>query len=279
MRPRPHPPAGLRPTGHRELRRRHRPDAAPRRNLAPRHSTDGRPSHRPTAAGYATDGDADGLADIWNPADAIAGAARLLQANGAPADYRKAIFAYNHADWYVNDALAKADEYRGAFAVGSTPAALTVLSWAVAHVGRCSYELGGHTDRGGSITEMRGQEPKSTTCDCSMFVRWAYAQVGIDPGLTTVTQWTANGRLPSHEVAATSQLVARGVGPTPSGGGYRPGDLIFFRHGEGALGHVALWIGRDMIVQCSSSGNGSNIRPLAGYVRPTGWLRWRVLTR
>jgi len=31
-----------------------------------------------------------------------------------------------------------------------------------------------------------------------------------------------------------------------------------------------------MIVQCSASGNGSNITPLAGYVAPTGWLRWNL---
>src|SRR5712692_9411163 len=35
-----------------------------------------------TSAGYATDGDGDGLADVGNPADATAGGARLLRANG-----------------------------------------------------------------------------------------------------------------------------------------------------------------------------------------------------
>src|ERR671935_1941901 len=45
-----------------------------------------------TGDGYATDGDGDGIADVWNPADAIAAAARLLHANGAPADYRRAVF-------------------------------------------------------------------------------------------------------------------------------------------------------------------------------------------
>src|ERR671936_134112 len=57
----------------------------------------------PTAdvsAGYATDGDGDGLADVWNPADAIMAAARLLAENGAPGDSRRAIFAYNPSESY-----------------------------------------------------------------------------------------------------------------------------------------------------------------------------------
>ena len=34
--------------------------------------------------------------------------------SGAPADYRRAIFAYNHASWYVDDVLTRAARYRGA---------------------------------------------------------------------------------------------------------------------------------------------------------------------
>ncbi len=66
----------------------------------------------------------------------------------------------------------------------------------------------------------------------------------------------------------------RGVGPDPPSGGYRPGDIIFFGHVDGPTGHDALWLGNGQIVQCSSSGGGSNIRPLDGYVAPTGWVRW-----
>ena len=55
-----------------------------------------------------------------------------------------------------------------------------------------------------------------------------------------------------------------------------PADMVFFGHGAGNDGHVALYLGGGQIVQCSSSGNGSNIRPLAGYVTPTGWIRWRT---
>ncbi len=236
------------------------------------------PPTRRTSAGYASDGDGDGLADVWNPADAIAGAARLLRTAGAPADYRRALLAYNHADWYVDKVLAKADEYRGDFAPGATGGVRAALTWAVAHVGRFTYSLGPPTDRGGTVGDMQAREPASATCDCSMFTRWAMAQAGIDVGMSTVTQWTANGLLANTETAARTGVVSRGVGASGPAGGYRPGDMIFFGHGEGAGGHVALWLGNGVIVQCSSSGGGSNIRPLTGYVAPTGWVRWNVLT-
>lgn len=231
-----------------------------------------------TGEGYATDGDGDSLADVWNPADAIAGAARLLRVNGAPADYRGAIYAYNPAGWYVDAVLAKAEEYRGAFAPGASGSARIVLAWAVAHVGRFTYNLGPPSDRGGSVQDLQSREPTSSTCDCSMFVRWAMAQAGLDVGLTTSTQWTANGLLPGGDTPQDTEVVSRGVGAGPPPGGYRPADLIFFGVDDGPSGHVALWLGNGQIVQCSSSGGGSNIRPLAGYVAPTGWLRWKALS-
>ncbi|MGH3094302.1 MAG: lytic transglycosylase domain-containing protein, partial [Gaiellaceae bacterium] len=79
------------------------------------------PATRTTVDGYAADGDGDGLADVWNPADAIAGAARLLRANGAPGDYRRAVFAYNHAGWYVGEVFELAASYRGALSAVATP--------------------------------------------------------------------------------------------------------------------------------------------------------------
>jgi hypothetical protein len=54
-----------------------------------------------------------GRPDRWNPADAIYSAANYLRASGAPGDYRAAIFAYNHADWYVAEVLRWAAIYRG----------------------------------------------------------------------------------------------------------------------------------------------------------------------
>ena len=51
--------------------------------------------------------------DIMNPLDAVPSAARMLCAVGAgnPATLSQAIFAYNHADWYVAEVLALASGY------------------------------------------------------------------------------------------------------------------------------------------------------------------------
>jgi len=64
---------------------------------------------------YGVDGDGDGKADIMNPFDAIPSAARYLCAAGARRDLYKAVYAYNHADWYVQKVLGLADAYARRF--------------------------------------------------------------------------------------------------------------------------------------------------------------------
>jgi murein DD-endopeptidase MepM/ murein hydrolase activator NlpD len=60
---------------------------------------------------WGTDANGDGVADPWNPYDAIFSAARYLAASGGAADLPRAVFAYNHADWYVQEVLGLADLY------------------------------------------------------------------------------------------------------------------------------------------------------------------------
>ena len=64
---------------------------------------------------WGTDGFGDtGAPDIMNPYDAVPSAARLLCGNGAAQGgqaLRQAIFAYNHATWYVDEVLTLAGEY------------------------------------------------------------------------------------------------------------------------------------------------------------------------
>ena len=68
---------------------------------------------------YGVDANHDGLKDPYNPVDAIFAAARYLKAAGGDHDIRGAIFAYNHADWYVDSVLhARAGHRRPAVRPG-----------------------------------------------------------------------------------------------------------------------------------------------------------------
>jgi hypothetical protein len=72
----------------------------------------------PPQLAYGVDGNGNGVANVYDPADAIPAAAGYLLAHGAPEDLRGALFAYNRADWYVDLVLDKAGEYAdGAVAV------------------------------------------------------------------------------------------------------------------------------------------------------------------
>ncbi|HEX8051770.1 MAG TPA: lytic murein transglycosylase [Thermoleophilaceae bacterium] len=57
---------------------------------------------------YGVDANDDGKKDPYNPVDAIFAAANYLKAAGAEKDIRRAIFAYNHADWYVDSVMLRA---------------------------------------------------------------------------------------------------------------------------------------------------------------------------
>ena len=62
----------------------------------------------PSWAMYGVDANGDGVKYPYNPVDAIFAAARYLKAAGADTDLSRAIFAYNHADWYVESVLLRA---------------------------------------------------------------------------------------------------------------------------------------------------------------------------
>jgi membrane-bound lytic murein transglycosylase B len=64
---------------------------------------------------WAVDATGAGYADPYNPVDAIFTAARYLQAAGAATNLPRAIFAYNHANWYVQSVLLRAK------LIGGTP--------------------------------------------------------------------------------------------------------------------------------------------------------------
>jgi Transglycosylase SLT domain/Peptidase family M23 len=60
---------------------------------------------------FGLDANGDGEKDPYNPVDAICAAAHYLKLAGGNKDLYQAIFAYNHADWYVQEVLLYARAY------------------------------------------------------------------------------------------------------------------------------------------------------------------------
>jgi len=60
---------------------------------------------------WGTDATGDGVADPWDPEDAVFAASRYLAAAGGRDDLYRGVYAYNHADWYVRDVLDLATLY------------------------------------------------------------------------------------------------------------------------------------------------------------------------
>lgn len=66
---------------------------------------------------YAQDGNGDGKKDVQDLTDAAFGAAAYLYASGARGSevstYHDAIYAYNHAEWYVDQVMVAYDKFAG----------------------------------------------------------------------------------------------------------------------------------------------------------------------
>lgn len=184
--------------------------------------------------GYASDGDDDGIADVYNPADAILGAAKMLKRNGAPENVRQALFVYNRAWWYVDQVEAIAKKYAKDGAVAVPPQADDscdeplveaapsdvvgkILAYALAQRGK-PYLWGG-----------TGPD----AYDCSGIIYMAYRSAGLSIPRTTFGQWPFGVKVPA--------------------GSEQPGDLVFFNAGPGTgpdnPGHVGLVVKKGKMVE------------------------------
>jgi len=195
--------------------------------------------------GVATDEDGNGVASVYDPADAIAGAAKYLVEHGAPGNMQAAIFAYNHAGWYVTDVLNFASSYAtGGFTVsqvnpgpsqaaggctGTTLAALTMPNAAVATAIKFAQQ---------QISKpylFGGTGPDAF--DCSGLVMMAYRAAGINIPRTADEQWHFGPQVPANAVS--------------------PGDLVFFTGADGTPGHpghVGIVIGKNTMIEAYATG-------------------------
>ncbi|UGQ13601.1 bifunctional lytic transglycosylase/C40 family peptidase [Yinghuangia sp. ASG 101] len=166
--------------------------------------------------------------DIWNPNDAIPAAARYLCASGARdgKDMRGAVFAYNHAGWYVDNVLAQAAAYTApAPATNTAPgapgsAAQTAIAFAQAAIGT-PYLWG-------------GDGPVEGGFDCSGLTKAAYAAAGVT--LPRVAQ---------DQYAAGPQV--------PYGAPLMPGDLVFYGTASN-IHHVGLYVGDGKMIDAPFTG-------------------------
>jgi cell wall-associated NlpC family hydrolase len=162
----------------------------------------------------------------YNPHDAIYTAAAYLCDNGARngLDLHGALFAYNHAEWYVTQILAQAKTYATAAqpcgAAAPSAAAQAAIAYACAQLGQ-RYVWGGNGARDGGF-------------DCSGLAHAAYHTAGIELPRTAQTQYNTGPLLPTG---------------TP----LQPGDLVFY--GTPAhIHHVGLYLGTGLMVDAPDVG-------------------------
>jgi cell wall-associated NlpC family hydrolase len=196
----------------------------------------------PDGDGYATDGDGDGIADVFDPADAVASTARMLAANGAPGDLDSAILAYNHSTAYLDQVLALAASYQAA--AGATPAAGAVAATAAAGAsGGVARVLAFATSQMGAPYLWGGSSPAGW--DCSGLVQAAYATVGVV--------------LP-HDAAAQFALTSGSRVPLDA---LRPGDLVFYGSSAATIHHVGIAVDATHMIDAPYTGAVVRIDPVA----------------
>ncbi|MFT7837750.1 bifunctional lytic transglycosylase/C40 family peptidase [Saccharothrix sp. BKS2] len=192
----------------------------------------------------------------YNPHDAIHAAAFLLCDEGVErGDLQAAIFAYNHADWYVDLVLDHAAQYARAAAgsIGNgdcnaiqapNTATLTAINYACGMRG-LPYVWGGN-----------GPDAGHAGFDCSGLTKAAYAAAGMELPRTAQTQFDAGPRVPTGQPLL-------------------PGDLVFYGTPDN-IHHVGLYIGAGLMLNAPTFGQPVQIDnhryhgdDYAGATRPT----------
>src|SRR6202451_3847104 len=180
--------------------------------------------------GVATDEDGDGIASVYDPAGAIAGAAKYLVEHGVQQNVDEAIFAYNHADWYVEEVLSWASTYAsGGFTVtdvtqGNDAGATAPASAAAAASGSsqlCTQDsqlasfVAPNVTVSNAVSYAEAQLGKPylfggtgpAAFDCSGLVMMAYRAAGVDIPRTSQDQFAGGPRVPASQVGPGDLVV------------------------------------------------------------------------
>ncbi len=209
----------------------------------------GLPVHPASEAvnGVATDEDGGPNASVYDPADAIAGAAKYLLEFQVTTNPSAAIFAYNHLQSYVQSVLYYAGSYAGGkYSVvsadmpsGSSAAGCATTAGGVPEVmapnQAVATAIAFAEEQLGKPYQWGATGPDAF--DCSGLVMMAYRAAGIDIARTSQVQWTTEQQIPASQV--------------------QPGDLVFFAGADGtptSPGHVGLVIGNGQMIEAYATG-------------------------
>lgn len=125
-----------------------------------------------TWALYGVDGNGDGVKDPQNIWDAAAAAANYLAAGGAttnkpPASWQTAIFAYNHAQWYVDAVMMYYNYYNSGTSSTTAPTPTTTTD-------SCTQTTSAVTCTGGTATQAGlSQVRQEAVCEAeSEYAKW-----------------------------------------------------------------------------------------------------------
>lgn len=187
---------------------------------------------------FGIDADQDGKADPFSLADAIASAANYLSVHGFNKDPRKAIWHYNHADWYINEVMQTSEKYKASY-LASTTNLESVVTVGNKLIGNSVYVFGGGRNE---------KDINNGRFDCSSFVHWAFSQVGISLGPLTST--------------TTDTLKNQGVRITFNE--IQSGDLVFFDTYK-KDGHVGIYVGDGKFIGAQSTTGIAIVSMETGY--------------
>jgi cell wall-associated NlpC family hydrolase len=208
--------------------------------------------------GYGLDGDGDGIADVYDPGDAIPAAAAFLVAHGAHGNIPAALTAYNHSAQYVAGVMAWAARYAASGALALDAASSAACQAAV------SVPLPAGT-AGAIIRYAEAQLGKPylwgatgpDAFDCSGLAMMAYAAAGLTIPRTSQAQWAFGTQIPASQA--------------------QPGDLVYFAGSDGTLtapGHVGVVISAGQMIDSPYAGALVRQEPIAdtpglvGYTQP-----------
>lgn len=93
--------------------------------------------------------------------------------------------------------------------------------------------------------------------DCSGLVQQVYAKFGISLPRTSASQYSAAG----HNAV---------WGVRTNVSDLEPGDLVYFKHSDGQVHHVAIWLGKGQVLEAPYTGANVRIRTLSRHDVPYG---------